>query len=41
VAERVQGVQVAAPLGRVSVALEVLEAARIEPVTAPGYTPEN
>jgi methionine synthase / methylenetetrahydrofolate reductase(NADPH) len=41
VADRVQGVQVAAPLGRVSVALEVLEAARIEPVTAPGYTPEN
>jgi methionine synthase / methylenetetrahydrofolate reductase(NADPH) len=39
VAERVQGVQVAAPLGRVPVALEVLEATRIEPVTAPGYTP--
>ena len=41
VAERVQGVQVAAPLGRVPVALEVLEAARIEPVTSPGYTPES
>ena len=41
VAERVQGVQVAAPLGRVSVALEVLEAAHIEPVTSQGYTPES
>ena len=41
VAERVQGVQIAAPLGRVPVALEVLEAARIEPVTSPGYTPES
>ncbi len=41
VAERVQGVQVAAPLGKVSVALEVLEAARIEPVTSPSYTPES
>jgi homocysteine S-methyltransferase len=41
VAERVQGVQVAAPLGRVPVALEVLEATRIEPVTAPGYTPDS
>src|SRR5829696_3785555 len=40
VADRVQGVQVAAPLGRVSVALEVLDAARIEPVTTPSYTPE-
>jgi hypothetical protein len=36
--DRVQGVQVAAPLGRVPVALEVLEALRIEPVTSPGYT---
>jgi methionine synthase / methylenetetrahydrofolate reductase(NADPH) len=41
VAERVQGVQVAAPLGRVPVALDVLEASRIEPATAPGYTPES
>jgi len=41
VAERVQGVQVAAPLGRVPVALEVLEAARIEPVTSQSYTPES
>jgi len=41
VAERVQGVQVAAPLGRVPVALEVLEAARIEPVSSRGYTPES
>ncbi len=41
VAERVQGVQVAAPLGRVPVALEVLEAAQIEPVAGPGYTPES
>ena len=39
VAERVQGVQVSAPLGRVPVALEVLEAAPIEPVGSPGYTP--
>jgi methionine synthase / methylenetetrahydrofolate reductase(NADPH) len=39
VLDRVQGVQVAAPLGRVPVALEVLEAARIEPVSGPGYTP--
>ena len=39
VAERVQGVQVSAPLGRVPVALEVIEAAPIEPVTAPGYNP--
>jgi methionine synthase I (cobalamin-dependent)/5,10-methylenetetrahydrofolate reductase len=39
VAERVQGVQVAAPLGRVPVALDVLEAAPIEPVGSPGYTP--
>jgi methionine synthase I (cobalamin-dependent)/5,10-methylenetetrahydrofolate reductase len=38
VLERVQGVQVAAPLGRVPVALEVLEAARIEPVSGPSYT---
>jgi methionine synthase / methylenetetrahydrofolate reductase(NADPH) len=38
VLDRTQGVQVAAPLGRVAVALEVLEAARIEPVTGPGYT---
>jgi methionine synthase / methylenetetrahydrofolate reductase(NADPH) len=41
VAERVQGVQVSAPLGRVPVALDVLEATRIEPATAPGYTPES
>jgi methionine synthase / methylenetetrahydrofolate reductase (NADH) len=39
VADRVQGVQVAAPLGRVPVALEVLEAAPIEPVASQGYTP--
>jgi hypothetical protein len=39
VAERVQGVQVSAPLGRVPVALEVIEAAPIEPVSSPGYTP--
>ncbi|MGN6393301.1 MAG: bifunctional homocysteine S-methyltransferase/methylenetetrahydrofolate reductase [Gemmatimonadales bacterium] len=39
VADRVQGVQVAAPLGRVPVALDVLEAAPIEPVGSPGYTP--
>ncbi len=39
VAERVQGVQVSAPLGRVPVALEVLAGAPIEPATARGYTP--
>jgi methionine synthase / methylenetetrahydrofolate reductase(NADPH) len=39
VAERVQGVQVSAPLGRVTVALDVLAAAPIEPVASPGYTP--
>jgi methionine synthase / methylenetetrahydrofolate reductase(NADPH) len=39
VAERVQGVQVSAPLGRVPVALDVLEAAPIEPVASQGYTP--
>jgi homocysteine S-methyltransferase len=39
VAERLQGVQVSAPLGRVPVALEVIEAAPIEPATAPGYNP--
>jgi methionine synthase / methylenetetrahydrofolate reductase(NADPH) len=39
VADRVQGVQVSAPLGRVPVALEVLEAAPIEPVASQGYTP--
>ena len=39
VADRVQGAQVSAPLGRVPVALEVLEAAPIEPVASPGYTP--
>jgi homocysteine S-methyltransferase len=39
VADRVQGVQVSAPLGRVPVALEVLEAAPIEPVVSRGYTP--
>jgi hypothetical protein len=38
-AERVQGAQVSAPLGRVAVALEVLQAAPIEPVASPGYTP--
>jgi methionine synthase I (cobalamin-dependent)/5,10-methylenetetrahydrofolate reductase len=38
VADRVQGVQVSAPLGRVPVALDVLEAA-IEPVGGRGYTP--
>ena len=38
VADRVQGVQVSAPLGRVPVALEVLQAAPIEPVQARGYT---
>jgi methionine synthase / methylenetetrahydrofolate reductase(NADPH) len=41
VADRVQGVQVAAPMGKVPVALEVLEAARIEPVTTRSYTPES
>jgi methionine synthase I (cobalamin-dependent)/5,10-methylenetetrahydrofolate reductase len=41
VAERVQGVQVSAPLGRVPVALEVLEAAPIEPVASRGYTPRT
>jgi methionine synthase / methylenetetrahydrofolate reductase(NADPH) len=41
VADRVQGVQVAAPMGKVSVALEVLEAARIEPATTRSYTPER
>jgi methionine synthase / methylenetetrahydrofolate reductase (NADH) len=41
VADRVQGVQVSAPLGRVSVALEVLEAAPIEPVVSLGYTPST
>jgi methionine synthase I (cobalamin-dependent)/5,10-methylenetetrahydrofolate reductase len=45
VADRVQGVQVSAPLGRVPVALEVLEALvvreamPIEPVASQGYTP--
>ena len=39
VADRVQGVQVSAPLGRVPVALEVLEVAPIEQVGSPGYTP--
>ncbi|MBA3497543.1 MAG: bifunctional homocysteine S-methyltransferase/methylenetetrahydrofolate reductase [Gemmatimonadales bacterium] len=39
VADRVQGVQVSAPLGRVPVALEVLEAAPIVPVGSQGYTP--
>jgi homocysteine S-methyltransferase len=38
-AERVQGAQVSAPLGRVGVALDVLQAAPIEPVASPGYTP--
>ena len=37
VAERVQGVQVAAPMGRVPVALEVIQAAPIEPLQARGY----
>jgi methionine synthase / methylenetetrahydrofolate reductase(NADPH) len=41
VADRVQGVQVSAPLGRVPVALEVLEAAPIEPVGSRGYTPPS
>jgi methionine synthase I (cobalamin-dependent)/5,10-methylenetetrahydrofolate reductase len=45
VADRVQGAQVSAPLGRVPVALEVLEAlvvretTPIEPVASQGYTP--
>ena len=45
VADRVQGAQVSAPLGRVPVALEVLDAlvvpevAPIEPVASQGYTP--
>src|SRR5215210_3090601 len=39
VAERVQGAQVSAPLGRVPVALEVLEAGRIEPAAGQGYNP--
>ena len=39
VAERVQGAQVSAPMGRVPVALDVLAEAPIEPVTARGYTP--
>ena len=45
VSDRVQGVQVSAPLGRVPVALEVLEAlvvpepTPIEPVASQGYTP--
>jgi methionine synthase / methylenetetrahydrofolate reductase(NADPH) len=38
-AERLQGAQVSAPLGRVAVALDVLQAAPIEPVASPGYTP--
>ncbi|HEY9444858.1 MAG TPA: bifunctional homocysteine S-methyltransferase/methylenetetrahydrofolate reductase [Gemmatimonadales bacterium] len=37
VADRVQGVQVSAPLGRVPVALEVIQAAPIEPLQARGY----
>ena len=37
VAERVQGVQVAAPMGRVPVALEVIQAAPIVPLQARGY----
>src|SRR6478735_9595286 len=37
VAERVQGVQVSAPLGRVPVALEVIQAAPIVPLPARGY----
>jgi len=41
VADRVQGVQVSAPLGRVPVALEVLEAAPIEPAAGRGYTPPS
>ena len=38
-AERVQGAQVSAPLGRVAVALDVLQAVPIEPVATRGYTP--
>jgi methionine synthase I (cobalamin-dependent)/5,10-methylenetetrahydrofolate reductase len=38
VTDRVQGAQVSAPLGRVPVALEVLEAT-IVPAAGPGYTP--
>ncbi len=38
-AERVQGAQVSAPLGRVSVALDVLDSVRIEPAGGPRYTP--
>jgi methionine synthase I (cobalamin-dependent)/5,10-methylenetetrahydrofolate reductase len=41
VAERVQGAQVSAPMGRVPVALEVLEAAPIEPAGIRGYTPHS
>ena len=41
VAERVQGAQVSAPMGRVPVALEVLEAAPIEPAGIRGYTPRT
>ncbi len=41
VAERVQGAQVSAPMGRVPVALEVLAGAPIEPATARGYTPRS
>jgi methionine synthase / methylenetetrahydrofolate reductase(NADPH) len=41
VADRVQGAQVSAPLGRVPVALEVLDAAPIEPVGSRGYTPRT
>jgi methionine synthase / methylenetetrahydrofolate reductase(NADPH) len=41
VAGRVQGVQVAAPLGRVPVALDVLEAAPIVPAQSRGYTPPS
>ncbi|MGH7497729.1 MAG: bifunctional homocysteine S-methyltransferase/methylenetetrahydrofolate reductase, partial [Gemmatimonadales bacterium] len=41
VSERVQGAQVSAPLGRVPVALEVLQAAPIEHRTATEYTPST
>ena len=41
VAERVQGVQVSAPMGRVPVALDVLAGAPIEPATAREYTPRT
>lgn len=41
VADRVQGVQVSAPMGRVPVALEVLAGAPIEPATAREYTPRT